>query len=123
MVALIAQSGMIITPTLALHSRNRTEPIPEIQKTVKAIYDAGGRIVAGVDSPFVTFADSLHVEMRLYAEAGIPPARVLQLATLEGARAIGAESEIGSVEIGKIADLVLLDGDPLASIADTTKVS
>jgi Tol biopolymer transport system component len=122
-IALLAQSGMIITPTLALHSRNGTEPIPAIQKTVKAIHDAGGRIVAGVDSPFVTFADSLHVEMRLYVEAGIPPARVLRLATIEGARAIGVDSEIGSIEPGKIADLVLLDGDPLASITDTTKVT
>jgi Tol biopolymer transport system component/imidazolonepropionase-like amidohydrolase len=122
-VALLAQSGMIITPTLALHSRNGTEPIPSVQKTVKAIVDAGGRVVAGVDSPFVTFADSLHVEMRLYAEAGIPAARVLQLATIDGAKAIGVDSEIGSIETGKIADLVLLDGDPLANISDTAKVA
>ncbi|MDP3740494.1 MAG: amidohydrolase family protein [Hyphomonadaceae bacterium] len=122
-VALISQSGMIITPTLALHSRNGTEPIPSIQKTVKAIVDAGGRVVAGVDSPFVTFADSLHVELRLYVEAGIAPAHVLRLATLEAAKAIGVDSQIGSIEPGKIADLVLIDGDPLANITDTTKVA
>jgi len=122
-VSLLAQSGMVITPTLALHSRNGTEPIPTILKTVKAIHDAGGRIVAGVDSPFVSFADSLHVEMRLYVEAGIPPAHVLKTATIEAARAIGVDSEIGSIETGKIADLVLLDGDPLASITDTAKVA
>jgi hypothetical protein len=122
-VALISQSGMIITPTLALHSGNGVNPIPSIQKTVKAIVDAGGRVVAGVDSPFVTFADSLHTEMRLYSEAGIANARVLQLATIEGAKGIGVDSQIGSIEKGKIADLVLLDGDPLADIKDTTKVS
>jgi Tol biopolymer transport system component len=122
-IALISQSGMIITPTLALHSRNGTEPIPSIQKTVKAIVDAGGRVVAGVDSPFVTFADSLHVELRLYVEAGIAPAHVLRLATLEAAKGIGVDSQIGSVEKGKIADLVLIDGDPLADISDTKKVA
>ncbi len=122
-VALISQSGLILTPTLALQSRNGTEPIPSVQKTVKAIVDAGGRIVAGVDSPFVTFADSLHVELRLYVEAGIAPAKVLRLATSEAATAIGADSEIGSVEAGKVADLILLDGDPLSTITDTTKVA
>ena len=121
-IALISQSGFVLTPTLALQSRNGTEPIPAVQKAVKAIVDAGGRVVAGVDSPFVTFADSLHVELRLYVEAGISPARVLQLATSEAARAIGVDSEIGTIEIGKIADLVLIDGDPLADIADTTNV-
>jgi imidazolonepropionase-like amidohydrolase len=122
-VALLSQSGMIITPTLALHSQNGANPIPSIQKTVKAIVDAGGRVVAGVDSPFVTFADSLHTEMRLYSEAGIPNARVLQLATIEGARGIGIDSEIGSIEKGKIADLIVLDGDPIANIKDTNTVS
>jgi Tol biopolymer transport system component/cytosine/adenosine deaminase-related metal-dependent hydrolase len=122
-IALIAQSGMVLTPTLALHSRNGTEPIPSIQKTVKAIVDAGGRVVAGVDSPFVTFADSLHVELRLYVEAGISPARVLRLATLDAAKAIGVDSQIGSIEVGKIADMILIDGDPLANINDTTKVA
>jgi Tol biopolymer transport system component len=122
-VALISQSGLILTPTLALQSRNGTEPIPSVQKTVKAIVDAGGRIVAGVDSPFVTFADSLHVELRLYVEAGIAPVKVLRLATLDAAKAIGADSEIGSVETGKVADLILIDGDPLATITDTAKVT
>lgn len=121
-VALIAQSGMIITPTLALNSRNGKQPIPSIQKTVKAIVEAGGRVVAGTDSPFVTFADSLHVELRLYVEAGIAPAQVLRLATLEAAKAIGIDSHLGSVEPGKIADLVLIDGDPLANITDTTRI-
>ena len=122
-VVLLAGSGMIITPTLALHSRNGLDPIPSIQKTVKAIVDAGGKVVAGVDSPFVTFADSLHVELRLYVEAGIAPARVLKLATSEAAEAIGAGSQLGSIGIGKIADLVLLDGDPLSVITDTRKVT
>ncbi len=121
-VALIAQSGMVLTPTLALHSRNGQEPIPSIQRTVKAIVDAGGRIVAGVDSPFITFADSLHVELRLYSEAGIPNAKVLRLATSEAARAIGADSQIGAIQPGKIADMILVDGDPLATITDVDNV-
>jgi imidazolonepropionase-like amidohydrolase len=80
-------------------------------------------MVAGTDSPFVPFADSLHVEMKLYAEAGLSNARVLRLATSEAAAALGAGDQIGSVEVGKIADLVLLDGDPLEDITDTRNVA
>jgi imidazolonepropionase-like amidohydrolase len=122
-VALLTQSGMTITPTLALHSRNGTEPIPTIQKTIKSVYDQGGKIMAGVDSPFITFADSLHTELRLYSEAGIPNAAVLKLATSGNAKLLHADSEIGTVEAGKVADLILIDGDPLADINDTRKVT
>jgi imidazolonepropionase-like amidohydrolase len=90
---------------------------------VKAIVDGGGRIVAGVDSPFITFADSLHTELRLYVEAGIPAPKAFKLATIEAARAIGADSQIGSVEPGKIADLILVDGDPLKTVTDIDKVT
>jgi Tol biopolymer transport system component/cytosine/adenosine deaminase-related metal-dependent hydrolase len=121
-VALLAGSGMIITPTLALHSRDGTVPIPTILKTVKAIHDAGGKIVAGTDSPFITFADSLHVELRLFVEAGLTPAAALHAAMIDAATGIGVQSEIGSIEPGKMADLILIDGDPLTTITDTTKV-
>lgn len=122
-VALLAGSGMLITPTLALHSANGANPIPTIQSSLKRMSDAGVRMVAGTDSPFVPFADSLHVEMKLYAEAGLSNARVLRLATSEAATALGAGDQIGSVEVGKIADLVLLDGDPLEDITHTRNVA
>ena len=122
-VALLAGSGMLITPTLALHSANGTNRIPSIQASLKRMSDAGVHIVAGTDSPFVPFADSLHVEMKLYSEAGIANAKVLRLATSEAAVALGVGDQLGSIEIGKLADLVLLAGDPLSDISDSRNVA
>ncbi len=122
-VQLISKSGMIITPTLALQTGNGTRVDPALLTTVKSIYDLGGRIMAGVDSPFITFGDSLHTEMRLYVQAGIPNAKALQMATSGNANLLNAGDQIGSVAPGKIADLVLIDGDPLTTITDTTKVT
>ena len=121
-IELVAKSGLVITPTLALHSRNGERDIAPILATVGKIAREGGRIVAGTDSPFIDFATSLHTEMKLYVDAGLTPAQAIRAATYDGAVAIGADSEIGSIEIGKMADLVVIDGDPLATITDTRKV-
>jgi imidazolonepropionase-like amidohydrolase len=121
-IVLVAKSGLVITPTLALHSRNGERDIKPILETVGRIAKEGGRIVAGTDSPFVEFAASLHTEMKLYVDAGLTPAQAIRAATYDGAVAIGADSEIGSIEVGKMADLVVIDGDPLTTIADTRKV-
>jgi imidazolonepropionase-like amidohydrolase len=61
---------------------------------------------------------SLHRELELYVDAGIPSAEVLRIATLGAARVMGRDSDVGSVEPGKIADLLLVDGDPLSRISD-----
>jgi Tol biopolymer transport system component len=122
-VALVSKSGLVLTPTLALNSANGTHPIPQMQRTVKAIADQGGHILAGVDSPFVTFADSLHTELKHYVEGGIAPAKAIRFATSEAARALGAENQLGSVQPGKVADLILVEGDPLASISDLRRIT
>lgn len=122
-ISLLAKSGMIITPTLALQTGNGARIDPAVLATLKKMYDSGVKIMAGVDSPFVTFADTLHTEMRLYSMAGVPNSVVLRIATSGNAKLLNADSEIGSVEPGKMADLILIDGDPLADITDTLKVT
>jgi Amidohydrolase family len=87
---------------------------------VKALYDAGIPIVAGTDS---LGGFTLHRELELYVEAGIPAPKALQIATLGGARVMSKDGERGSVEAGKLADLILVDGDPTADIAAIRKVS
>jgi imidazolonepropionase-like amidohydrolase len=87
------------------------------QKTlelVKALYDAGVPIEAGTDD-LAGFA--LHRELELEVLAGIPPPQALKLATLGAARIMKKDGELGSVAAGKLADLVLIDGDPTASIS------
>jgi imidazolonepropionase-like amidohydrolase len=89
-------------------------------KIVKALYDAGVPIVAGTDKAVP--AHSLHRELELYAQAGLTPMQVIQLATLGSARVMGMDREAGTIEGGKRADMVLVDGDPLANISDLRKV-
>jgi len=86
---------------------------------VKALYDSGVPIVAGTDSlPGFT----LHRELELYTKAGIPAAKVLQIATLGAARVIKRDSELGSIAQGKLADMILVDGDPTKNISDVRRV-
>ena len=61
--------------------------------------------------------------MELDAEAGIPAPQVLQLATLGAARIMGMDKDLGQVRPGKLADLVLIDGDPTKDISDVRKVA
>jgi imidazolonepropionase-like amidohydrolase len=109
---------------------NGAMPVPEgmdatyrasyemMKKLVKTLWDAGVRVVAGTDD-LAGFA--LHRELELYADAGIPPADVLALATIGAARVMRHEKEWGSIAPGKYADLVLVDGKPDEHIADVRR--
>ncbi len=84
-------------------------------KMTKLLYDAGITIVAGTDDlPGFT----LHRELELYVKAGISPPDVLRIATLGAARVARKDQELGSITPGKLADLVLVDGDPAKRISD-----
>ena len=85
----------------------------------RAFYDSGVPIVAGTDS-LAGFA--LHRELELYEKAGIPAAKVLQLATLGAARVVKLDSELGSIAPGKLADMILVEGDPSTHISDIRRV-
>ena len=90
-------------------------------RMVKAMYDAGVPVVAGTDAAPLGFA--LFRELELYAQAGIPPGRVIQLATIGAARIMHHDAERGSIAVGKLADLVLVDGDPTQRISDIRRTS
>lgn len=91
-------------------------------KLLKALADADALVVSGTDSPFVPFGAGLHAELRLYARAGLTPAQILKSASVNAARAAGVDHDIGTLQPGMIADLVVVDGDPLADIADADNV-
>lgn len=78
----------------------------------------GGRVTAGSDSGFIyqLYGFAYIRELELLREAGFHPLEVMRAATLKGAEALGMEKEIGSVEVGKLADLVLVEENPLANL-------
>ncbi|MFC7405761.1 amidohydrolase family protein [Georgenia alba] len=89
--------------------------------TVGAMSEAGVRLLAGTDSvgPGLFPGFSLHVELEQLVLAGLSPLQALQAATIEPARFLGREHWAGTVEAGRVADLVVLDADPLADIRNT----
>jgi len=121
-IQLIARSGVVVTPTLALSSGNGTRDISSRLDTLKRLADAGARFVAGTDSPFIPHADVLHTEIEHYVQAGLSPARSLRSATSDAAEALGAGDQLGRVEIGYMGDLVIVSGDPLSNIRDTRNI-
>ena len=121
-IELIARSGVVVTPTLALSSGNGTRDISSRLDTLKRLADAGARFVAGTDSPFIPHAEVLHTEIEHYVQAGLTPARALRSATSDAAEALGAGDQLGRVEVGYMGDLVIVSGDPLSNIRDTRNV-
>ena len=84
------------------------------------LHKAGVPLVAGTDG-WAGFL--LHRELELYVKAGIPAPEVLKIATLNGARFTQTLAQTGTIEPGKLADLVLIDGDPAERIEDIRKAS
>jgi hypothetical protein len=78
------------------------------------LHEAGVTIVAGTDQAIP--GHSLHRELELYVKAGFTPLEAIQAATLVPARVMKKDKELGTVEVGKLADFILVDGDPLADI-------
>ncbi|RFP24659.1 amidohydrolase [Duganella sp. BJB488] len=87
---------------------------------VGIMYKAGVPIVAGTDD---IAGFTLHSELALLVKAGLTPAQALQVATRNGARYTRTSNDRGSIAAGKLADLVLVDGDPTRDIADVRKVA
>lgn len=87
-------------------------------RLVKLLDGAGVPMLAGTDfgGQWIVPGASLHQEFDLLSQAGLSPLRILQMTTLNGARFLGREARMGTVEVGKTADLVLLDANPVMSV-------
>lgn len=88
---------------------------------IGALHRAGVTIVPGSDTGLVGYG--LHREIEIYVEAGMTPMEAIQSATIVSARAMGLDRESGTIEAGKRADLILVDGNPLEDIRNLRKVS
>ena len=96
------------------------EAFPAMLRLLKALYDAGVTIIPGTDG---LAGYMLHHELELYVRAGIPPAEVLRMAMLTPALVMGINKDRGVIAAGKLADMVLVDGDPTQNIRDIDKVA
>ena len=96
------------------------EAFPAMLRLLKAIHDAGVTIIPGTDA---LAGYKLHHELELYARAGIAPSEVLRMATLTPALAMGVDKDRGVIAPGKLADMILVDGDPTQNIQDIDKIT
>ncbi len=119
-------------PSGAIQSAGFGRPVQENRRagwkdtlhTILNLHKNGVKMVTGTDALMggVFFGPSVHWVLEWYREAGIPAIDVLRMATLEGAKLVGASADLGSLEPGKIADVVLLDADPLEDMKNTMRI-
>lgn len=102
----------------------RNQQLVRYQQLTLKLYKAGVPILAGSDSPepYCPPGFSMHEEMLLLVQSGLSPAAAIASATLNNARALKQEKTRGSVDAGKVADLVILHEDPLSDIRNTRKI-
>lgn len=101
-----------------------TDLADDVTRNVRWLSDQGVTILVGTDfwNPFAYPGFGLHDEMELLVEAGLTPLEALQGATIEAARYFEATDSLGTVEPGRLADLVLLEANPLDDIRNTTRI-
>jgi hypothetical protein len=94
-------------------------------ENIRQAHEAGVRIVAGTDSgdTYVFPGFAIHDELAELVRAGLSPAAALRSATIDAARFSGKQRDYGSIEAGKVADMILLDADPLVDIRSTGRIS
>lgn len=92
----------------------------EMARELRKLYDAGTSLQLGAHGQMMGLGT--HWELELFAGGDFPPAQILEIATIRGAEQHGLDAQIGSVEVGKLADLVVLDGNPLQDIRNAARI-
>ncbi len=126
-IAQIARAGIAVDPTLAVLSASivsASEFSNGPLENVRRLHSAGVVITAGTDAPLgnLPFGESLHRELELLVKAGLSPMEAIQAATSRPARLVKRGDEIGTIQVGKRADLIVVAGDPLHAISDLRKI-
>ena len=96
----------------------------KVLQLTKIMYDNGVQILSGTDIPNFGLVPgaSLHNELELLAEAGIKPLEVIEIATNNGAKALGIDDITGTIHSGKQADMIVLSADPIQNISNTKEI-
>jgi Tol biopolymer transport system component/imidazolonepropionase-like amidohydrolase len=96
--------------------------LANVRASIAKLHAAGARLVVGTDTPLKTTGISTQNELVQMVKAGISPYQTLRAATIVPAEMLGVARDLGTVEPGKIADLVFVEGNPLVDIRDASKV-
>jgi imidazolonepropionase-like amidohydrolase len=126
LLKIMADKGIFFVPTLEVYEFHSTVSAPHIQERTKALLQihresiqmalaAGVKVVAGTDAGGFVHGDNAH-ELQLLVDRGLSTMQAIQAATGWAAECVGLEKEIGTLEAGKLADLLVVDGDPLRDI-------
>ena len=123
----ILDNGIYFVPTLAIawaYKEIYPAFFSNIKSLVKRLHGSGVKIAAGTDSgtPGVVIGKGLHSELALLVESGLSPMEAITAGTRNAAENIGKPDEIGTIEKGKLADLVVLQGNPLEDIRNTRNI-
>jgi imidazolonepropionase-like amidohydrolase len=130
MISALVNNGIPVDPTLDIYeiitkeeSQNQYLWSKVLQLT-KMFYDNGVTLLSGSDIPNFDLVPgaSLHHELEILVEAGIPPLDVIKIATRNGAQALGIENDVGTIESGKQADMIILSDNPVDSISNIKKI-
>ena len=123
----MADSGAYYVPTLAIAWANRNR-FPELyaaaKRAVTQLHDAGVPVAAGTDSgtPGVVIGKGVHLELATMVEAGLTPMAAIVTATKNAADNLGKGSDLGTLEPGKLADIIVVSGNPLEDIGHTREI-
>jgi imidazolonepropionase-like amidohydrolase len=130
---LIVDRGVVVSPTLAVFERQpgdkdttdiHVHAFKQMETFVGLVKKAGAKVVVGShsDVPHAKRGWAYQRELELLVDSGLTPMEAIGAGTIENARYFHIEDRLGSVEPGKIADLVLVEGDPLKNIANMRRV-
>jgi imidazolonepropionase-like amidohydrolase len=130
MIKALVSNNIPVDPTLDIYEAIiKEDPLnqylwPKILQLTKMLYDNGVTILSGSDIPNFELVPgaSLHYELELLVEAGIPPLEVIKIATRNGAQALGIEKDVGTIVPGKQADMMILSDNPMDDISNTKKI-
>jgi len=100
------------------------DPSPVELRNLRAVWDAGIPVAMGTDAGNIgtLHGPSVFRELGLMVQAGLTPLQVLRAATVNGARAMGMERDIGTLAPGKLADVLVLDANPLADVQNLSRI-
>jgi len=127
LITMMADKGIFFVPTLTVYNFHRETSFDHIRPRARDLYPhhiesiqqalaAGVKVVAGTDAGGYVHAINAQELQNMVEQAGMTPSQALMAATGWAAECLGMADDIGTVEVGKLADLVLIDGDPLQNI-------